>query len=156
MFVKRLSTRNERFPSELFAMYQSIVFLALEGELLRFEPMRKGPSGLLSRIFALCIGLAGVLGATQLPPPDLLKPYAATACGQPGQIRCNITPTGRKPTAADLQGLSSTLFYNYFGGASNTLVCDGFSWTPTAANANGYVIGHVGPVLKQEGTSTNV
>ena len=94
-------------------------------------------------MFALSVGLSGILGATLLPPPELLEPYTATPCGQPGQVACSITPTGRTPTAGDLQGLSSTLFYNYFGGASNPYICDGFSWTPRAANVNGYVIGHV-------------
>jgi hypothetical protein len=90
----------------------------------------------------LGVGLSAVVGATELPPPELSEPYTATPCGQPGQVTCNITPTGRTPTAADLQGLSSELFYNYFVSQGNSLVCSNdFSWTPLAANANGYVIG---------------
>jgi hypothetical protein len=111
--------------------------------------MRTRLSRILGRICAVGVGLSAVLGATELPP-ELLEPYTVTPCGQPGQVACSITPTGRTPTVADLQGLTNSAFVSfflpYFGErlGPNPL----FGWGPTAANANGYVIGSVsGPDL---------
>jgi hypothetical protein len=108
--------------------------------------MGKKPSRILGRICALGVELSVVLGATELPPPELSEPYTVTPCGQVGQIACSITPTGRTPTAADLQGLTNNLFVSFLvahGYGPDLPSNPTFSWTPRAANANGYVIGNV-------------
>src|SRR5579863_4499276 len=100
-------------------------------------------------MFALSLGLSGVLGATLLPPPELSEPYTITPCGQPEQVACSVTPAGTTPTAADLQGLTNNLFVNFFVARGyGPLMFSAptppvFGWTPRMANANGYVIGDV-------------